>query len=211
MPFPDGARPIVVVGDRFSAFARAVGAWTVSDLVRALENGEGPERIVPLEIRFGQGVGAYEAGYLRDVLVRHGYAAGEAAVPSGDAGLVGRRQVHKTRAARLRLTMNHADLRDPSRLAFRATVELEQAGRPAATGRIDYTAFERTRIAGRERRRAEHALRTCAEIAEAAEAVGAVETAEAVEAVEGAGAAETAETAETVETAETAPPDAARP
>lgn len=89
--------------------------------------------------------------------------------------------------------------------------------RPPATGRIDYTAFERTRIAGRERRRAEHALRTFTEIAEAAGAVEAVETVEGVEiagavgavgAVEGAGAAETAET---VEIAGTAPPDAARP
>ncbi|GGM52950.1 A-factor biosynthesis protein AfsA [Longimycelium tulufanense] len=69
--------------------------------------------------------------------------------------------------ATLRLALQETELSDPARLMFKATVEIEQAGRPAAVTHVDYAAFDPDMIDEKERRRAGRALESVREPAAA--------------------------------------------
>ncbi|WP_274911367.1 AfsA-related hotdog domain-containing protein [Streptomyces sp. WZ-12] len=93
----ESARSLLVVGDRFADFAHAVGATTFSAFVHALDSGDFDSPREELTVHTGQGIGAYELGYLREAATRRGLAtlirlADQPAEP------VGRQHVHKARA-----------------------------------------------------------------------------------------------------------------
>lgn len=91
---------VMVVGDRFAAFAHRDGVLTVSALVRSLADmATADDR---LTVRCGQGVGVHERAFLRAAVDRHGLAdrvtiAGDAPDPAG------RDLVHKHRPANVLL------------------------------------------------------------------------------------------------------------
>lgn len=60
--------------------------------------------------------------------------------------------------ATLRLTVDESEVSEPSRLTFRTTVEVEQAGRVAATVTIDAAAFAPGLLEDKELRRAKSAV-----------------------------------------------------
>jgi hypothetical protein len=60
--------------------------------------------------------------------------------------------------ATLRLTVDESEVSEPSRLTFRTTVEVEQAGRAAATVTIDAAAFAPGLLEDKELRRAKSAV-----------------------------------------------------
>ncbi|MCB5908047.1 AfsA-related hotdog domain-containing protein [Streptomyces pinistramenti] len=90
------ASSLLVVGDRFVDFARAVGATTFSELVHTLDNGDHDSPSATLTVHAGQGIDDYAVAYLRDAAERRGLKID--VEPAGrDAELVGRQHVHKAR------------------------------------------------------------------------------------------------------------------
>ncbi|MET8947844.1 AfsA-related hotdog domain-containing protein [Streptomyces sp. NPDC004542] len=67
--------------------------------------------------------------------------------------------------ATLRLTVDESDLSEPSRLTLRTTVELVQAGRPAATVTVDAAAFAPGLLEEKELRRAKSAVASAVDTA----------------------------------------------
>jgi hypothetical protein len=63
-----------VVGDRFSAFARVIGAYTYSQLLAAVDQGHLDTRSGPISVSPGQGVEPDHIQHLRDQLVRRGFS-----------------------------------------------------------------------------------------------------------------------------------------
>lgn len=252
MTLPTTSR--LIVGDRFGDFAAAVGAETFSAFARALDGGDLDSAPNPVRVVTGQGIGAYEADYLRDAIARRNLADVITLVHTG--GEPARRQdLHKARednvlvadlaqidddtyearlrlhdhnellvdvqdrvhvqgmvaieaarqmflavterfftsrwpqqryyivlnsmnttfsnflfpvAAQLRLRVNTSDVSEPSRLLMRVTVELEQAGRIAASVDVDYAAFAPGLLEEKELRRAKSASAAAVDAALAA-------------------------------------------
>jgi A-factor biosynthesis hotdog domain len=65
--------------------------------------------------------------------------------------------------ATLRLRIDSADLHDPARLVMQVTIDVEQAGRRAASTTVDFAAFASGLLEDKELRRAKHALTTSTE------------------------------------------------
>ncbi|WP_051838748.1 AfsA-related hotdog domain-containing protein [Streptomyces sp. NRRL WC-3742] len=244
----------LVVGDRFRDFAEAVGAETFTAFTRALDAGDLDAVREPVRVVAGQGIGSFDASYLRDAIARRGLAdvlvlLHDAAEPAG------RQDLHKARqdnvlvagltridedtyeaalrlhdhnellvdvqdrvhvqgmvaveaarqmyvavvehfitsrwpqqryyivlnsmntafsnflfpvAATLRLRMDESDLTEAGRLLTKVTVEVEQAGRIAASVTIDAAAFAPGLLEDKELRRAKSAAAAAVDAAVAA-------------------------------------------
>jgi hypothetical protein len=94
----DTSRRFCVVGDRFSAFAQASGAVTVTDFVESMAElmpggpGSGKYMIIP-----GQGISDYEISYLRQELESRGFSRDDVGFEATSPKIAGRRDVHKGR------------------------------------------------------------------------------------------------------------------
>ncbi|HET6290667.1 MAG TPA: AfsA-related hotdog domain-containing protein [Amycolatopsis sp.] len=91
-------RVISVVGDRFRDFAESVGAWSLSELVAAITEGEFDEGPWPLRILTGQGIDDYSGTYLLAALTRRGVEEAEVSLLRSEEVIADRHELHKGQA-----------------------------------------------------------------------------------------------------------------